>query len=287
MQEIRINQTNYEEPGIRKGTLSFTPQHLDTDITSLRFFKVDFRYIVDYGLGQFVTIFPGTYGYEVGDTNGLVMLSRKRAYPDIWLSADSLAKSAHSTVLVDLGQRSADNNITNPTYLQRYTKVFDDLPFIANARPGPANESYNRLKDEIGPLENSPSVIATEYLCQVPKRKSIANLLVPILVADIVFLSAIWTVFTFTTDIVFLRKTPRAQSCAGCDAILAEGARRSIAHDIRPSDDDNDHISLQTFTATPKHGASRESVHQRSASEQHLLPRPPFQRQPTDYQVLR
>lgn len=61
-----------------------------------------------------------------------------------------------------------------------------------------------------------PATISKQYLCQIPKLKSTGSLIVSIVVADLVFLQAFWTIFTFTTTYFLTRRHPEAMSCATC-----------------------------------------------------------------------
>jgi hypothetical protein len=215
MQDIRVNATDFGLPGIRKGTISFTPNNSSiSDITHLGFFEVDYRFIVDEGLGAFSVIWPGLYNepVSVASLNGI------NAYPNIWIQVDSLAKSTYSTILTDLGQASSTPNIlTDGNTLQYFTSNFSlALQHTANAAPGPATQEYDTLKATTGPLGITPSVISTNYICQIPQLKSGGNLFLAVLVADLVFLQALWKIFTLATDWLLLRKRPSANQCQGC-----------------------------------------------------------------------
>ena len=121
---------------------------------------------------------------------------------DIWIPSDSLAKSFYSTILVDLGQTDVTPNIlTDEEALQYFTQNFTIMQdHTANAQPGPARDSYHALKAHTGPLEISPSIISSKYLCQVPKRKSPGTLIVSILIADLVLLQAAWKLFSLCAN---------------------------------------------------------------------------------------
>ena len=174
--------------------------------------------------------------------------------------------------------------LTNATTLWYYTQVFntvqflENIHFVPNARPGPATASY----DGIGPpVKITPSVIATEYLCQVPERKSVLNLLVSILVADLVFLQVIWRLLTWRAEFL-LRKMPTAQYCEGC---IKHVLREAAGDPPRQSDDQLDNsgsYSLCTMDSPSASGGGYGGGRQRSVSEQFLTPRPTFQRQYTD-----
>lgn len=273
MQIIRENQTENGQAGIRKGTLPFTRDYDATaDITNNNFFRVDFRFIVDHGLGNFAVIFPGTYNYNSSLSGGLVTLMSQEAYPNIWLYMDRLAKSAYSTILLDLGQNSTLPNIlTNTTALQFYTELFSNPPFIANAHPGPATEDYNTLKAAMGQLGTTLSVISTEYLCQVPQRKTAGNLFISVLVADLVLLQALWRLFVLGTDYIFLRKVPKVQYCEGC-AAQDDNAPQWHDHLRQGADtlaESSGDVALSTLK--PSVRLTGAKVRQRSVSEQSLL----------------
>lgn len=142
--------------------------------------------------------------YSIGN------LTSRNETPNIWIPADSLAKSFYSTILVDLGQIDASPNmLTNATALQFFSQDIGELQtHHENAIPGPANDSYENLRGQAGNLTMSPSVISTRYLCQVPKRKSPGTLFISILVADLVLLQALWRILNFVTSFWVTRKDP-------------------------------------------------------------------------------
>ena len=176
------------------------------DLTNLDYFQVDYRFIIDTDdpPGASDVIFPGTYDPEYKKGTVTSFLITTSAYPNIWRAADSLAKSAYSTILADLGQVQASPNIlTNPVVLQHFTSNFGQLKLgrdFANAQPGPAREDYSSLQSTTGPLIVKSSTINAKYLCQIPQRKSIGNLLLSILVADLVLLQGLWKLFKLAVD---------------------------------------------------------------------------------------
>ncbi|KAK7964394.1 hypothetical protein PG988_011368 [Apiospora saccharicola] len=199
---------------IRKGCLSFFPRPVQVDMTDASFFKFSSQFIERTLPGQYE--YPHAEGDNVTDT--LADLIRKGTYPNIWAPANNLAKSVYSTVLTDLGQTSAQPNLlTNAATLQAFTSHLPSAQkHIANARPGPATNSYDELKNVTGPLTVSPSVISAQYICQVPRRRSTVNLLVAVLVADLVFLRTAWTLYNFAAGSWLRRKDATADRCRGC-----------------------------------------------------------------------
>jgi hypothetical protein len=252
MQNIRSNATDDGLLGISKGTLFFTPSTAipriyasakppeskpTFDITNLDYFDVDYRFIVDEGGGAYQVLFPGDHDYSTTLSN----LYYYDEYPNIWIQADSAAKSFYSTILTDLGQTASTlpNILTNATTLQYFTSNFSlildpNLNNIANAHPGPALADYDTLKSQTGPLGTTPATISAKYLCQVPRRKAAGELFVAILVADLVFLQAVWQLFKFVTETWFLspkKRGPKVNYCEGC--LLQQ---RVDGHDDMPFD---------------------------------------------------
>ena len=69
----------------------------------------------------------------------------------------------------------------------------------------------------------TPSTIAAQYLCQVPQLKSATSLIISILVADLVFLQALWKIFNLAVSFWLERKQPEAKYCLGCEKRLSHG----------------------------------------------------------------
>jgi hypothetical protein len=131
-----------------------------------------------------------------------------------------LAKAAYSTVLTDLGQTKAPHNLLiDADQLQHFTANFSHWwQHIINPVPGPATKDYATLKDSTGPFGVKPSVFVRDYLCQVPRRKALPNLIVSVLVADLVFLQATWQIYKLAVEYFFVKRIPRSQWCEGCKA---------------------------------------------------------------------
>ena len=164
-------------------------------------------------------VFPGQNHYKPSVSN----LASNNASPNVWLASDSLAKSFYSTIMTDLGQTTATPNILlNATVLQYFTQNFTYMQnSTVNAQPGPANDSYEALKDQTGPLNTSTAVISTKYLCQVPRRKSTGTIFVSILVADLVFMQALWKILNLCSVAWLTHKDPKGkqESCLSTDAL--------------------------------------------------------------------
>lgn len=193
-----------ERPNAHLHRLDFVPQTSVGNITNITFLE-----LVDY---HFVDEDYKILALKNNPRPSLNDLIDNKTYPDIWLAANCFAKSAYSVVLADLGQTHLLNILVDELALEYYTAEF--LRFLAkggnegNAIPGPAKEPYATLKSSTGELKIVDLVIFTKYLYQVPRVKSVASLVFSILVADLVLLQALWTVFTFVVTSFLTRKDP-------------------------------------------------------------------------------
>lgn len=86
-------------------------------------------------------------------------------------------------------------------------------PFL---KAGPARAPYQEKDRQNGNYNITPSVLFTEYLCQVPKLKSVASLIIAVLVADLVFLNAAWKLLNWFTIAALERSDETANYCQGC-----------------------------------------------------------------------
>ncbi|KAK8130780.1 hypothetical protein PG999_003160 [Apiospora kogelbergensis] len=209
--ETRYSQDKQKYP-IRKGNLLFVPQPQGVDITNTGFFRFSSQFIEATSPGRYE--FP----HVKGETETLEDLIRQKAYPNIWRPADNLAKSVYSTILADLGQMSKRPNVlTDAPTLQQFSSNLSEIQKpMANARPGPATQSYDELKHITGPLAINPSVISAQYVCQVPRLRSTGSLVVALLVADLVFLKAAWSLYTLTAGWWLGRQARTSAWCRGC-----------------------------------------------------------------------
>ncbi len=180
------------------------------DITSLDFFKTKFSWdlpSVPYNLSD---PYFGIYKNQGPHSLDLSNPDFLKLWPNIWFEVDRLARSYYSSILLDLGQTNASSNmLLNETalkfYLHEYptlnknsTLALVDIPELRNrsdVEQPPSN--YDDFTSWVGNLSTSPSVIRTKYLCQVPTKKSPGSIIISILVADIVFMQALWKLFNF------------------------------------------------------------------------------------------
>ncbi|KAI0396627.1 hypothetical protein F5Y17DRAFT_418971 [Xylariaceae sp. FL0594] len=166
-------------------------------------------------------------------------------YPDIWNRVDTLGKTMWFTTMTDLGLNDTLNGIPNMLaygdLLQNLTSNFtneaqayerglkqDQEHYGINLSVYAANqerESYNASSGPPQPpLGAAPSYLSTNYICQVPRKKSSGTLFFSVLIADLVLLQALWTAFKFVVDTIAERRHPSMAYCAGCLQIQEGGA---------------------------------------------------------------
>ena len=201
-----------------KSEITMTVRDSGEDITDLSFFNISQRSVAfqvkDDG-STFTTIGvvddDQTVGSLVGNGSSL------------WLAADNLAKSFLSVILTDLGQTTAKQNILQDAFLlQHFTSNFSEILNGHDTRgSGPMLEDYNTLKDTIGPIGVGPATLAVNYLCNVPQLKSWSELIVSILVADLVFMRALWSIFTITMSSWVKYNDKSMNWCEGCESSTA------------------------------------------------------------------
>jgi hypothetical protein len=118
-------------------------------------------------------------------------LNSSRIESDFTLTAKRFATIFESIILTDLGDATGIRNILlNKTEIEEYINFLDE-------------ELVYRYQLE-GPIVNigtSPSVIPRKYLCQVPQRKPIRTMIVSILIADLVFMQALWKLFNLIINL--------------------------------------------------------------------------------------
>lgn len=130
-------------------------------------------------------------------------------FPSIWEPLSWLGKALWFTVLADLGRDDdlLPNMLSHPDSL-------------GNATDG----AY--LPAGIRDYGIPPSVLETTYMCQIPRLKSTGTLIMSVLVADLVLLQAIWTLFVLAVN-YFLTATTKDEMryCEGCTKDLKDDSK--------------------------------------------------------------
>ncbi|KAF7536565.1 hypothetical protein G7054_g4400 [Neopestalotiopsis clavispora] len=155
-------------------------------------------------------------------------------YPGIWPSVNTLGKAMWFTVMTDLGRNESGipNMLAYPDLLQNLSANLTNEVQYWNDRKAAQNGSTRGILMEIDKnlaltafdpaqtppprLGASPATLSTSYICQVPKVKPVGTIIFSVLVADLVLLQAIWTVFKLIVDGIVQHKEPTLLHCSGC-----------------------------------------------------------------------
>jgi hypothetical protein len=191
---------------------------------------------------------------------------------DVLLQVEALGRAFLSTMWTDLGQQQQNRNIfSDPILLQESSQNMTVTGLrLASASHehffGPETQPYLHDQTDEANLGVSPSVIATNYLCQIPQRKPWGSLITSVLVADLVFLRTLWAIVTFVASYFTKRRDPTANSCDTC--------MRAFDADIRPQERKEAYLPEpgSTFAADDEQQSQHNSLlgdGQRPESETH------------------
>lgn len=254
------NEMNAVDDHRSKDEITFTVRDSGDDITNLSFFNISSRSIilhVEEDGSSFASIGMVDDDWTVG--------SLVDEGHTLWLAADNLAKSFISVILTDLGQTTAKQNILqDPLLLQHFTSNFPEILKGADIRgAGPILEDYEAQKDTTGPLAVTSATLAVNYLCNVPQRKPWSELIVSILIADLVFMRALWCVFTLTMSDWVKSKEKTRNWCEECSSRenLPIGDMNAEAPVATDSPDDGDRSLGIPLLRLGSKASSQDSQH--------------------------
>lgn len=231
--DMELTNQNFSEPDdtppVYKGYVSLVPTITKNataeQITSLDFFRAGCYFITFSDNGVENPMYVCTTS-SVSELMNADQSNPGKPLPGIWLSSDTLAKAFYFTVLADLGQQSSGPNIlTDPDLLAYFTKNISTIsatPKPWGAHMGPGNliglsqKPFTASDPTASALRINPSVISTEYLCQIPRLKSTSTLVVSVLINDLVILSTIWKIAKLVIDHFLVRKRSDMNYCEGC-----------------------------------------------------------------------
>ena len=151
--------------------------------------------------------------------------------PNTWIPGDSLSKALYFTILADLGQNdpSQPNLLTDETLLEHFTKNFTNItrgtydknhPWGENVSPPntiqdyfPYTQAKNGSEYDLG---IKASTLSISYLCQIPRPKPASSLVFAVLIADLVLLKGLWSLFTLSVGLFAEKNHPEMGYCKGC-----------------------------------------------------------------------
>lgn len=74
----------------------------------------------------------------------------------------------------------------------------------------------------------APAVLATSYMWQLPKLKAPGSLFFSVLIADLVLLQTLWTIFKLVVDTYWIEKRAELRRCEGCEMREQRGGDVSL-----------------------------------------------------------
>ena len=135
------------------------------------------------------------------------------------VALDRLAKTFYAEVMIDTGNPNA-TVLTDPNLLEDWTRDFPDnielLSAVSIARGIPTRYEQAHHHPPAGRLGTSPSRINLQYICEVPRLRPIPSVVGSVVVADLVYLQALWMVYTWALTRWTKKHDPRALYCEGC-----------------------------------------------------------------------
>lgn len=171
------------------------------------------------------------YNDKFCDSNTLSVLAKgttqQKPVPSVWQPMSVLGKAMWFAVLADLGRDDdfMPNILSHPDLLESLTA---NMSVVNETIPPTWRWGLSSSETSLAPfvttqsatnnteLQIHPSVLATNYVCQIPSLKSTGTLIVSILVADLVLLQAIWKIFNLAVDYFFISKKAELRYCEGC-----------------------------------------------------------------------
>lgn len=164
--------------------------------------------------------------------------------------ADGLIKATRAVILADFGQSAPFNPVANPqktlNFLNKTLAFYHSIPHKGDAviswsalwgvdtkslyqnlqLSGNVTAFYNMTGYSLPRVD--PAYISTEYLCVVPKLKSVGSLIISVVIADLVFLRVLWAIFNWVVTSHLARTDPDAMICSGCLTSAAAGQELAV-----------------------------------------------------------
>jgi hypothetical protein len=78
------------------------------------------------------------------------------------------------------------------------------------------DRAYDIFKDQMGALGTSNATIYSQYACSMPVPRSKTTLGIAIILADLVFLSTVWTLYKLVVDWRLRKRDANADACPKC-----------------------------------------------------------------------
>ncbi|KAL1866692.1 hypothetical protein Daus18300_006636 [Diaporthe australafricana] len=190
------------QPAIRYDSGDFTLFHnstSDSNVSSADFFYITGKFYAENSLIYMV----------VNENNWKPILVSQMNDTGLGTAIDGFAKAFYSSILLDLGSASPLTDEGSITYLlsQRNVSVLGV----------PTTKAVATFKDEMAALNSTAAQLSLQYVCSVPKQKDRFTMVVSIMIADLVLLSAFWQCLNWAATKWLSVQTPDWNYCPGCE----------------------------------------------------------------------
>ncbi|KAL1859038.1 hypothetical protein Daus18300_009676 [Diaporthe australafricana] len=271
-----LENVNQERPSYKAVvTLTRTDDAISKPATEDDLTDMDFLYVQACWL-MLLNSTGISHGNKFCDINTLSELaqgsSSQKPVPSMWGPMSILGKAMWFTVLADLGRDDEllPNILSHPDLLESLTadmaNVNETLEGMLRWGLSSRTRSlvpYTASADGDSQLGVAPSVLATNYVCQLPRLKSTWALIVSVLVADLVLLQAIWKIYGLVVDYFFISKKDELRYCQGCSRSLMEQSGIPLEHVKSPGAGGvgyDDYLSVEPGSGALLSPSSRQSL---------------------------
>ncbi|KAM0721299.1 hypothetical protein Q7P37_003587 [Cladosporium fusiforme] len=219
------------------GTITLTRTNL-TDYTSFRFFACDFSMMDNAGGLKWIHP-PSTIQEWRDQWDPVAMANAGRdtpfGLPNVSTIVDVFSKAYYFLLLSDLNAADEDKSANALStehgleYLQSVNSTETVADKLRSDRLSDPHAKIDKMAGSIPPVFHSDATNLTQplatpdyttfvfqYLCTKPIRKSTFKLIFAVVLADIVFLSACWTVFGWVATWWLQKRDTTTEHCAGC-----------------------------------------------------------------------
>lgn len=231
------------------GTVNLFPNPDIDDYTQLEFFVCDVIFLSNQGNIVWMPNTNTVADWADPKKNGPTPGNAGYGIPNVTTTVDTFAKALYSLVLADFGVADSTNALSTWAGVQwLQSQVDEDLashseglwsgcPVDVQGDIGPfypTNEAYHSVVDNLEQPPDlnstSPPTIFAQYMCSIPKRKGGGALFFAVLIADLVFLQALWTLLNFAATAWLQQRYKEVNYCEGCrsrDSLLTGRKRGS------------------------------------------------------------
>jgi hypothetical protein len=163
--------------------------------------------------GTMIMLFGDWAFHNVSEFN---VIDASKPSSSLAVLLDGFAKTLYSSIMLDLGPQHNVRNALLDVKTIDYLYNRSQLQSIYFSENIPAETAYEFYRDKDAPLSEKPAQIYTQYVCSVPELRSGWSLVVSIIVADLVLISAFWNVFNWAATKWLSSKDENWNRCPGC-----------------------------------------------------------------------